>query len=104
MKSAKYLRDARHLDKFMYTLMDELFYEPVETRYRPFDDYKAPTAALIKELALDWTITRDGFWNMVHPVNGAYFPAQGWKIHVSANMGNAVSILKRAARVALTKD
>ena len=42
MKSAKYLRDARHLDKFMYTLMDELFYEPVETRYRPLDEYKTP--------------------------------------------------------------
>jgi hypothetical protein len=29
MKSAKYLRDARHVDKFMYTLMDERFYEPL---------------------------------------------------------------------------
>ena len=104
MKSAKYLRDARHLDKFMYTLMDELFYEPVETRYRPWDEYKTPVAELIKELALDWTITRDGFWYMVHPINEFYIPAQGWKVHVSANIGNAVSILKRAAKIALTKD
>ena len=88
----------------MYTLMDELFYEPVETRYRPLDEYKTPVAELIKELALHWTITRDGFWNMAHPVNEFYIPTQGWKVHVSANIGNAVSILKRAAKIALTKD
>ena len=92
---AKYLRDARHLDKFMYTLMDELFYEPVETRYRPFDEYKDPVAELIKELAIDWTITRDGFWYMVHPVKPFDLPAQGWKIHVSAAIHNA----RRATRV-----
>ena len=103
MKSARYLRDARHLDKFMYTLMDEMFYEPVETRYRPFDEYKAPVAELLKELVAEWTITRDGFWYMVHPSNGFDVPAQGWKIHVSAAIENAVSILKRAARVALAR-
>jgi serine/threonine protein kinase len=104
MKSAKYLRDARHLDKFMYTLMDELFYEPVETRYRPFDDYKNTVAELLKDFEREWTITRDGFWYMVNPADEFYIPAQGWKVHVSANLDNAVSILKRAARVALTKD
>ena len=104
MKSAKYLRDARHLDKFMYTLMDQLFYEPLETRYRPWEEYKTPVAELINELALDWTITRGGFWYMVHPVNEYSIPAQGWKVHVSASLGNAVSILKRAAKIALTKD
>ena len=103
MKSPKYFRDARHMDKFMYTLMDELFYEPVETRYRPWGEYKAPVAELLNELAVNWTITRDGFWFMVHPVNEFDIPAQGWKIHVSAAIENAVSILKRAARVALMK-
>jgi serine/threonine protein kinase len=104
MKSAKYLRDARHLDKFMYTLMDELFYEPLETLYRPWDEYKTPVTELINELALEWTITRDGFWQNVHPISRYCIPAQGWKVHVSANIGNAVSILKRAAKIALTKD
>ena len=103
MKSSKYLRDGRHVDKFMYTLMDELFYEPVETLYRPWDEYKAPVVELLKDIAPDWAITRDGFWYMVHPTKGVDFPAQGWKVHVSANLENAVSILKRAAKVALTK-
>ena len=53
MKKARYLRDARHLDKFMYTLMDERFYEPVETRYRPWGEYEEPVAALLKEIADD---------------------------------------------------
>jgi serine/threonine protein kinase len=103
MKSAKYLRDARHLDKFMYTLMDERFYEPVETHYRPWDVYKTHVDDLLSELATNWTITRDGFWYMVHPTSDFDIPAQGWKVHVSAATKNAVSILKRAARVALTR-
>jgi len=103
MKSARYLRDARHLDKFMYTLMDERFYEPVETHYRPWDVYKTHVDDLLSELAKDWAITRDGFWYMVHPTSNFDIPAQGWKVHVSAATTNAVSILKRAARVALTR-
>lgn len=99
MKSAKYLRDARHLDKFMFTLMDETFYEPVETLYRPLQDYRVAVDDLIKKLALDWTIDRDGFWFFVHPDYDFDIPAQGWKIHVSATIENAVSILKRTARV-----
>ena len=104
MKGPKYLRDARHLDKFMFTLMDELFYEPVETGYRPWDEYKAPVAEILDELDADWTIQRDGFWYHVHPNGNYHIPAQGWKVHVSAAVHNAVSILKRAASVALTKN
>lgn len=100
MRGAKYLRDARHLDKFMYTLMDERFYEPLETRYRPFPEYKNVVADLLIEFA-GWTITRDGFWYFVHPAAEFDMPAQGWKVHVSAAIGNAESILGRAARVAL---
>jgi len=101
MKSARYLRDARHSDKFMYTLMHDLFYEPVETRYRPFHDYQALVSEILREVANDWTITRDGFWFNVHPSKHYELPFQGWKVHVSATMENAESILSRAARVAL---
>lgn len=101
MGSAKYLRDARHLDKYMYTLMDPLFYEPVETRYRPLQEYKALVTELLREFADDWTITRDGFWFFVHPDSKFDLPLQGWKVHVSATISNAPSILKRAAKIAL---
>lgn len=103
MKSAKYLRDARHLDKFMFTLMDETFYEPVETRYRPLPGYETAVADLIAELGVAWAIERDGFWFFVHPVSYFDIPAQGWKVHVSATIENAVSILKRAARIAIER-
>jgi class III lanthionine synthetase len=103
MKSAKYLRDARHTDKFMFTLIDELFYEPVETRYRPWPEYETPMTELLNELAIDWTFTRDGFWNFVHPKYEFDMPLQGWKVHVSAGLDNAVSILKRTARIALSR-
>jgi serine/threonine protein kinase len=101
MKSARYLRDARHSDKFMFTLMHDLFYEPVETRYRPFKDYETLVRDLLGEIAADWTITRDGFWFNVHPSKQYELPFQGWKVHVSATMENAESILSKAARVAL---
>ena len=101
MGTAKYLRDARHLDKFMYTLMDDLFYEPVETRYRPLQHYHALVSDLLIEVDSDWMITRDGFWFFVHPSKRFDMPVQGWKIHVSASVENAESILSRAARVAL---
>ncbi len=100
MRDARYLRDARHLDKFMYTLMDERFYEPLETRYQPLQEYNALVTDLLREFANDWMITRDGFWFHVHPRQHT-LPIQGWKVHVSATILNGSSILSRAAKVAL---
>ena len=104
MKSPRYLRDARHLDKFMYTLMDERFYEPVETRYRPFDEYKTIVSDLVSELGINWTINRDGFWFHTHPELAVDIPAQGWKVHVSATVSNAQAVLGKAAKVAFTNN
>lgn len=95
-----YLRDARHLDKFMYSLSDERFYEPFEGRYEPADEYLTLVASLLKDVSSDWLTTRDGFWFHVHPKRFA-LPVQGWKVHVSATIGNGASILERAARIAL---
>lgn len=102
MKSTKYLRDARHVDKFMYTLMDERFYEPLELRYRPIPEYNSVVTDLLQVAGNGWTSTRDGFWFFVHPGNG--LPIQGWKIHVSATIDNAASVLRRAAKIALAHD
>lgn len=101
VKVAKYLRDARHLDKFMYTLSDERFYEPFETQYQPLQGYLALVRDLVREFANDWTTTREGFWFVVHPADSFALPLQGWKVHVSATLENGESILKRAAKIAL---
>ena len=98
-----YLRDARHLDKFMYTLSDALFYEPLELHYEPTQEYTDIVAELLKELDKQWLTTRDGYWVHIHPKEFA-LPIQGWKIHVSATIRNGASILGRAARIALIND
>ena len=100
----KYLRDARHLDKLKYTLTDDLFYEPFEDNYVPSQKYIAIVTDLLKELGKeDSTTTRDGLWFHVYPRHFAW-PLQGWKVHVSATMWNGASILKRAAKIALTNE
>jgi serine/threonine protein kinase len=95
-----YLRDARHLDKFIYTLSDALFYEPFEAHYKPSGEYFAVVTLLLKDLAGDWEIKDEGYWFHVHPREYA-LPAQGWKIHVSATLGNGADILRRTAIIAL---
>jgi serine/threonine protein kinase len=100
MRSALYLRDARHLDKFIYTLGDKLFYEPYETRYQPSDEYLGVVTDLLQYCSEDWQVQREGFWFYVYPRHFA-FPTQGWKVHVSATLANAASILRRTARILL---
>ena len=97
----KYLRDARHIDKFMYTLSHELFYEPLEICYRPAEEYRILVNSLVTEHARGWMITRDGFWFFVHPGGPFTLPIQGWKVHVSTAIENSSSVLSRAARIAL---
>lgn len=97
----KYLRDARHIDKFMYTLSHELFYEPLEICYRPAGEYRALVKSLVSEHANGWMATRDGFWFFVHPGGPFALPTQGWKVHISAAIENSSSVLGRAAKIAL---
>jgi class III lanthionine synthetase len=102
-KNLKSLRDARHLDKYIYTLTDERFYEPFETHYTPSTQYTALVQDIVKELSKGWVTSRDGFWCHVHPPGFAW-PVQGWKVHVSATLPNSSAILKKAARIALAND
>jgi len=103
-QSARYLRDARHLNKFFFTLTSDLFYEPLELQYKPRQDYKDIVTDLLDSLASDWVVTRDGFWFHVHPSQPYSLPAQGWKVHVSATITNAPTILRRAASIALANQ
>jgi tRNA A-37 threonylcarbamoyl transferase component Bud32 len=103
MGNARYLRDARHVDKVLYLLVDDLFYEPLESHYRPLDEYVRVVTDLLRALNKDWATTRDGFWYHIHPRQVA-LPVQGWKVHVSATKQNAAAILERAARIALANN
>ncbi|HLJ88291.1 MAG TPA: membrane translocator, partial [Candidatus Angelobacter sp.] len=99
MRTVKYLRDARHLEKGLYALTNELFYEPFEGHYEPSPEYLTLVRDLLKGMAAKWLIGRNGLWYHAHPV-GHRLPMQGWKIHVSATIENGPSILGRAARIA----
>lgn len=98
-----YLRDARHVDKFMYSLSNELFYEPFEAHHEPSSEYVDIVNDVLHARGSDWLITRDGFWFHVHPEKFP-LPVQGWKVHVSATLANGASILQRSARIALANN
>jgi serine/threonine protein kinase len=109
MTQTKFLRDARHLDKYIYTLSNINFYEPFEDQYRPSSEY---VSIVMELLGNGWSAARDGYWFFVYPTDlpvrttgessrRAQWPIQGWKIHVSATMRNAEAILRRAAAIVL---
>jgi serine/threonine protein kinase len=99
----RYLRDARHLDKFYYSLNNELFYEPLSIYYVASQEYADIVRESLGHIEKKWTLERNGFWCYAHPEQYE-LPSQGWKVHVSATLGNAESILRRAAKVALVND
>src|SRR6185503_14082569 len=99
-RQVMYLRDARHVDKFLYSLTNELFYQPFETHYEPSSEYRSLVEDLLRDLNSDWFPTCDGFWIHIHPEEFA-LPDQAWKVHVSTTLENGASILKRVAKIAL---
>jgi serine/threonine protein kinase len=102
-KNLKSLRDARHLDKYIYTLSNSLFYEPLELHYKPLPEYRTIVSNVLKEVGKEWMISPDGFWCHIHPEKCTW-PVQGWKTHVSATLANSPLILKKAASIALKND
>ena len=110
----KYLRNVRHSNKFMFTLIDRLFYEPFETRYKHSNEYIDLVTELSKESSCKWRIAPEGLWLHVHPYNAPQsdgeapklrkLPVQGWKVHISSTIANDFSILTKAAKVAFAKE
>lgn len=76
---------------FGFTLVDRLFFEPLD-RYVPTDAYRAPVREM---LGPEWEIHPQGFWTLcMRP--GTEFLRQGWKIHLSATPQTAHELLGRA--------
>lgn len=94
------MRDIRHVSKLLYTMTESIFYEPIETHYKPSAEYRALVQEVIDKSTGHWHIVRNGFWFYVHahPVN---LPTQGWKIHVSSTPSNGATTLEKVARTAL---
>ncbi len=81
-----------------YCQADRRFYDAPHRSPGPddgtVDEEKAYYAAVRGSAPEGWTRTRRGDWLAYHP-DGLRLPAQGWKIHVSAALDNAASVLDR---------
>lgn len=106
MERAEFLRDARHVNKMLYILVDDLFYEAFDKHYTPSGEFTSLVQGILQKKEKAWEIFRDGVWSHVHPISGFNkpLPAQGWKIHVSATTTNCFDILTKVASTALDHD
>ncbi|MEJ3750203.1 class III lanthionine synthetase LanKC [Actinomycetes bacterium KLBMP 9797] len=76
------MRDERWVDRFLFAWNDTLFFDPLDVYYEPRSDH---FLASLDESARALFVRSGIWWSYRHnPV----LPAQGWKIHVSANQRN----------------
>lgn len=98
----------------MFILADKLFYEPFESRHQPTREYIELVTELSQHSRCPWQITHEGLWVHVHPCDppksvdepprSRPLPYQGWKLHVSATITNDLSVLRKAAIVAIAQE
>jgi hypothetical protein len=82
------------LPGFNYTLVDRTFFESLD-RYAPDDYYRGPVERMLGE---GWRVYPAGFWTQCFR-HGATFRQQGWKIHLSAVVATANTLLERVVPV-----
>lgn len=106
MDRAEFLRDARHVNKMFYILVDDLFYEAFDRHYTPSNEFTSLVNGILHTKSKSWEIFRDGVWSHVRPASefNKPLPAQGWKIHVSATTTNCLEILAKVASIAFDDD
>lgn len=73
-----------------YCFADPLFFDEQRETGDAADDF----AALLPAPEAGWRSGVRGVWRMLHPV-ARNLPLQGWKIHVSAGLGNAEGVLMK---------
>lgn len=108
------LREIRHSNKFVYILMDRLFYEPFASRYEHSTKYVDLLSRLSDQSPCSWKIAREGYWLHAAPCDSPSspdsspeprpLPLQGWKVHVSATARNDLAVLEKAAKVAFAQE
>ncbi|GIH10020.1 serine/threonine protein kinase [Rhizocola hellebori] len=84
------MRDERWVNRFLFAWNDTLFYDPLDTHYRPRKDHFL--SALDEEVRSRFV--RGGIW-WSHRLN-PNLPSQGWKIHVSATQRNVHEVAATA--------
>ncbi len=71
-----------------YCFADPLFFDEQRETGDAADDF----ASLLPAPETGWRSGLRGLWRMLHPI-ARNLPLQGWKIHVSAGLGNAERVL-----------
>ncbi|WP_417447823.1 class III lanthionine synthetase LanKC [Idiomarina abyssalis] len=86
-------------DKFLYTLADRKFYEPI-SRYEPNkNDFHRIVSRLCQD---NDRVERYKYW-FRYSAGEVSLPLQGWKIHVSATPAHSGAILDTVARILVKK-
>jgi len=81
-------------DDFAYLLADREYYEPLDRLNTGDTTY---SRVVERVLPSTWERARKGLWMNCRPPE-AVTPPQGWKVHISATLGNACPILATVAR------
>ncbi len=82
-------------DDFLFLVADRDFYEPLGRYGADRRDF----ADLVRRILPPcWRLARRNLWFDCDPAVAA-LPAQGWKIHVSATLGNSAPVLATTARL-----
>ncbi|MER7045350.1 class III lanthionine synthetase LanKC [Streptomyces jumonjinensis] len=85
-----------------YCQADDDFYDTPHRSQRTADDGETLYAPARTPAPQGWETTRHGDWFSYTPL-GLKLPPQGWKIHVSAALDNAESVLRRVADYCLPR-
>lgn len=87
-------------DGFLYLHADREFFEPLGRYVAAEGDFIVP---MRRHLPPAWRMEREGIWVHCAP-SGAEIPALGWKIHLSATLGNSGAVLATAARLMVERS
>ncbi|MGL4611425.1 MAG: class III lanthionine synthetase LanKC [Trueperaceae bacterium] len=93
------VRELRHVERLSF-LSNSPYFEPFESTYEPNNEYTKRLTQICEKY--DLKMFREGFW--VHCISkDSKFISQGWKIHVSATVDNAIEILEYVANTLIPR-
>lgn len=81
-----------------FCMVDPLFYEPIREQAAGDGGFLAR-----REVPAGWLAVAQTDWTMLAP-NDARLPLQGWKVHVTAHLGNASAVLDTVWQYCVAKS
>jgi hypothetical protein len=91
------MHEARWVNRFLFAWNNTLFYDPLDTVYRPRRDHFLARLDAQQQSRF----VRSGLWWMYR--HNPNLPAQGWKIHVSADHNDVQAVADAALKYLLAR-